>query len=591
VLRLLALLVIGAVVGSAWGQATPSRTKPTALDQIPGYVRHTIEGFTVLVNQDVLRVNTDHYERKPLEVLELELKTITKLMSEKALNTLRRLIIWVEWSELVEFSSGRPGTPVAVYYGGHQLSLLQEGKHPLKAKTITILRMDLLTEEHQPKRDLGRSVLLHEMAHAVHDQLLGRNHLGIAAAFRQAMERKLYEKSQYVSTNEAEFFAELTCAYFDQLNYFPRNRRELQQHDPHTFKLMESIWGRSASQKTAPLTKTVKPLANDGSDRYDLSVKRKNVRFTQSFFGPNLGDPELNSQVLIIGSWSERERRALTRLIELAEELGPFGLHTVINSTEGYGADLNQARLAVADRPKISIVPAVGIPERNQFIILQPPQSLIFTPEGECVFRGSIYDAVTHARAAVGRKLVEELIGDDDPPPALMPAVTALTSGDSFLTAIPKLTGPASSSDPEITAMAKKLYAAILEPGETRLAAARAQSKTEPLQAFIEAEKLTASYKGTPLASKALSLANGLRNQRSVAHEIAARKSLEQIRKLDGFLSTQQGGFEPRDPAFQFRNAATLRQLQGLIQEMRKKYPDAPATQQALEIAREYGLN
>ena len=52
---------------------------------------------------------------------------------------------------------------MAVYYGGHQASLLAQGKHPLKAKTITVLSTKGLTEEHQPKRDSGRCVLLHEM--------------------------------------------------------------------------------------------------------------------------------------------------------------------------------------------------------------------------------------------------------------------------------------------------------------------------------------------------------------------------------------------------------------------------------------------
>src|SRR5581483_9932341 len=118
-------------------------------------------------------------------------------------------LIWVEWSEREAMSNGRSGSAAAVYYGGHQLHMLEEGKHPLKAKNITILRMKSLTNEHQPKHDSGRCVILHEMTHAVHDQLIGFENPNIKFAYKQAMERKLYDPAMYAATNEMEFFAEL----------------------------------------------------------------------------------------------------------------------------------------------------------------------------------------------------------------------------------------------------------------------------------------------------------------------------------------------------------------------------------------------
>jgi hypothetical protein len=224
---------------SALAQAPkpPARNgeKSSPLDAIEGYKRHTIEGFTLLVNRQVLDADTSEFERKPLDVLALELRAVAGMMTPKALDVLRRLVIWVEWDEVHPLASGRDGTAVAVYYGGHQLSLFKKGMHPLKARTVTILRMKSLTREHQPKRDSGRCVLLHEIAHAVHDQLLTRDHPGIKAAYKQAMERKLYDKAQYLTTNESEFFAELTCAYFDQLHHHPRTREELKKHDPVTY--------------------------------------------------------------------------------------------------------------------------------------------------------------------------------------------------------------------------------------------------------------------------------------------------------------------------------------------------------------------
>ena len=52
-------------------------------DLAPGYKTRLIEGFTVLISKETLE-NADNstFERKPLEVLELELKTLTKPLSQ-----------------------------------------------------------------------------------------------------------------------------------------------------------------------------------------------------------------------------------------------------------------------------------------------------------------------------------------------------------------------------------------------------------------------------------------------------------------------------------------------------------------------------
>jgi hypothetical protein len=215
--------------------------KPKPAEPVPGYQRHVIEGFNLLVHKDVLAHEDDKsFERKPLEVLELELKTIVRIMKDDAVKKLRTLVIWVEWDEEIKLGGGRA---VAVYYGGSQAAMLGKGMHPGKANNVTVLSMKLLTTEHQPKTDSGRCVLLHEMAHAVHYHLVGYSNPAVKAAFAQAAERKLYE-GQYARTNEHEYFAELTCAYLDRLHYEPHTRDDLKSYDPVGFKVMEAVWGK-----------------------------------------------------------------------------------------------------------------------------------------------------------------------------------------------------------------------------------------------------------------------------------------------------------------------------------------------------------
>jgi hypothetical protein len=89
---------------------------------------------------------------------------------------------------------------MATYYGGPPQVQVAEGRHPLQSKTVTIHRLKAFTESGQ-KRAPDGDLLLHEFAHAVHDQLLGFDNAGIKSAYQQAMERKLYDKDLYAATS------------------------------------------------------------------------------------------------------------------------------------------------------------------------------------------------------------------------------------------------------------------------------------------------------------------------------------------------------------------------------------------------------
>ena len=88
--------------------------------------------------------------------------------------------------------------------------------------------------------------VLHELAHAYHDRVLSFDEPGITAAYQRAKAAKLYDDVQrhhgsgrpdtreraYAMSNEREFFAELTEAFFAQNDFLPFTRAELAHHDP-----------------------------------------------------------------------------------------------------------------------------------------------------------------------------------------------------------------------------------------------------------------------------------------------------------------------------------------------------------------------
>src|SRR5439155_24519007 len=129
------LVVFFASIGR--GQGTPKTPGGLPVPNVPGYERRVIEGFTLLVHQDVIKNDKNSsYERGPLHVLEHELKTIVRIMNAKALKVLRQALIWVDWNEQIELPNGRKGNALAMYYGGHQASMLRKGEHPFPANAV-----------------------------------------------------------------------------------------------------------------------------------------------------------------------------------------------------------------------------------------------------------------------------------------------------------------------------------------------------------------------------------------------------------------------------------------------------------------------
>jgi hypothetical protein len=101
-------------------------------------------------------------------------------------------------------------------------------------------------------------VVLHELTHAYHNQVLGFDDPRIVAAYERFKQSGhgdsvLLITGQHVRhyglIDPKEFFAEMTEAYFGMNDFYPFNRAELMTAEPQIFELLKSIWGPSASVK------------------------------------------------------------------------------------------------------------------------------------------------------------------------------------------------------------------------------------------------------------------------------------------------------------------------------------------------------
>ncbi len=571
----------------------PVKLPPSPLDKVEGYKRQIIEGFTVMVTPEAAEGEIKDAELKPLDALALEFQTMKKAMPPKHVELLQKVTVWIEWDVYEPISNGREGRALATYYGGTPQSLIAAKKDPFKAKCITVHSLKMLAEEHQPKRDSHRLVMLHEFAHAVHDQLLGFDHAGILTAYKQAMERRLYDKAQYVSTNEKEFFAELSCGYYDQLQHYPKTRDDLKKHDPVSHQLMESIWGTGKKPVKTVAAAPVKPksLAElNGADKFDLKIAIADIKLGATVHGTEFKTEDAKDAVVILSNFGGDELLVIEKLARMHEELSPYGAKVVVaycfvKDPDAVKKLLEERAVAYTGLDK-ALYPLKGGQTRSE----APGHTVIFDETDKCVFRGSGYEAMPHARAAVAKMLVAKAI-PGSPPKGLVPVVEAMSQGASpILDHLTKIGPLMVNADPDTAAGAKALAAAILAPAQAILAEAQTNAKTEPLASFLLAEKIPAAYKGTSTAAKATAMMDQLKLNPIVAKELKARKLFEPIKKIDQHLMAQPGSFSPLDDKFQNPNKAYIAQLVALNAQLKKAHPLALCTAEAAKITAKYRI-
>jgi hypothetical protein len=207
------------------------------------YKRESFQGFTILINPEVLRHEKEAAEMR--KELESQLRAIIHVVPEKPLSALRRVWIWVEWEKKKDGAA--EFHPSADW-------LKQHGYNPEKSGHIELSNTRHFVEW---SRDAQPWMLMHEFAHAYHQLVLGENHKVIENAYKDAMDHKLYEsvpyhdgskRKAYAATNAKEYFAELSEAYFGKNDFYPFTRDDLKKHDRLGYQLLENVWRASGDQ-------------------------------------------------------------------------------------------------------------------------------------------------------------------------------------------------------------------------------------------------------------------------------------------------------------------------------------------------------
>lgn len=215
------------------------KAKPATYDPVDRYGEQRIEGWPVLVHKTLLGGEHDEQRGQAIKLLGDHLYRITRVVPDAALTRLRKIPIWVELAH--------PRHPCMCYHVSPDW-LRSHDMNPKKAGAVEIANVKnfLSWTREQPW------MVLHELAHGYHDQVLGYDHAEVRACYEQAVAAKLYDSvlhydgkkvRAYALTNDKEYFAEATEAYFGTNDFYPFVRAELKQHDPRMHDLLEKVWG------------------------------------------------------------------------------------------------------------------------------------------------------------------------------------------------------------------------------------------------------------------------------------------------------------------------------------------------------------
>jgi hypothetical protein len=200
-----------------------------------------IEGWTVRVDDRLLKGEGAAVGERAVKLLTARLVAIGVVVPEAKLARLREVPIQLDLTH---------GALRPMQYHPSAAWLKDRGYDARLAKCVHIPDAREFLSPFENHRQPW--AVLHELAHAYHDRVLGFDDARVAAAWKKFRDGGRYKsvvtspgamREHYALTDAKEFFAEMTEAYFGTNDFYPFVAGELKQAEPEVFGLMREIWG------------------------------------------------------------------------------------------------------------------------------------------------------------------------------------------------------------------------------------------------------------------------------------------------------------------------------------------------------------
>ena len=234
------LTIVGISVNSVTFASLPQESSKQS--QPASRTVRQVEGWTVRIDDRLLQSPNEDLGARAVRVLEAKLSDIKTVVPAERLKPLQGITI------VLDLNCGKLSS---MQYHPSADWLKENGYSTELVKCVHIpVAADLPT-----RRNINEQpwVVLHELAHAYHDQILGFEEPRILEAYQTFKKSGhgdatlLYNGKRvrhYGLTDQKEFFAEMSEAYFGSNDFFPFNRAELRTEEPELHALLVNIWGR-----------------------------------------------------------------------------------------------------------------------------------------------------------------------------------------------------------------------------------------------------------------------------------------------------------------------------------------------------------
>ena len=216
------------------------------------YTNRNVEGWNVRIDNRLLSGDAAPLGERALKVLNAKLVDITLVVPEKPLAKLRAVTIELD----LDYGGLSP-----MQYHNDTIWLKDNGYNENLVKCVHIPVAEQLMSPFENHRMPW--VMLHELSHAYHDQVLGYDEPRVKAAWQKFCDSGKYKsvltspgymREHYGLTNQMEFFAEMTETYFGSNDFYPFVAGELKKDEPEIYALMSEIWGSLAPREEKPAT-------------------------------------------------------------------------------------------------------------------------------------------------------------------------------------------------------------------------------------------------------------------------------------------------------------------------------------------------
>lgn len=231
----IAALCLLCSVAAEEASSKPEPPKPTARE------KREIEGWTVQVDSRLLAPPDGELGRRAVALLTARLADIKLVMTADRVAALQRVPIVLDLTH---------GTLTSMQYHPSAGWLVEHGFSRELEKCVHIpVAERFASAKHN---HIQPWCVLHELAHAYHDQVLGFEEPRVKHVWQRYVDSGHGDKAlhvdgrtvkHYALTNQKEFFAEMSEAYFGTNDFFPFVHGELKQAEPEVFDLLRGIWG------------------------------------------------------------------------------------------------------------------------------------------------------------------------------------------------------------------------------------------------------------------------------------------------------------------------------------------------------------